>query len=35
MKACGEIVTDLQKVEKVPRALTANFDYIVVAIEEF
>ncbi|GAU22886.1 hypothetical protein TSUD_376970 [Trifolium subterraneum] len=34
MKACGETITDLQKVEKVLRALTANFDYIVVAIEE-
>ncbi|GAU44851.1 hypothetical protein TSUD_112250 [Trifolium subterraneum] len=34
MKACGETIIDLQKVEKVLRALTANFDYIVVAIEE-
>jgi hypothetical protein len=34
MKACGKIVTDLHKAEKVSRALTANFDYIVVAIEE-
>ncbi|GAU25658.1 hypothetical protein TSUD_265850 [Trifolium subterraneum] len=34
MKACGETITGLQKVEKVLRGLTANFDYIVVAIEE-
>jgi hypothetical protein len=34
MKSCGETVSNLQKVEKVLRALTANFDYIVVAIEE-
>jgi hypothetical protein len=34
MKSCGEIISDLQKVEKVLRALTANFDYIVVAIEK-
>ncbi|GAU51473.1 hypothetical protein TSUD_95880 [Trifolium subterraneum] len=33
-KARGETISDLQKVEKVLRALTANFDYIVVAIEE-
>jgi hypothetical protein len=34
MKSCGEIISDLQKVEKVLRALTANFDYIVVTIDE-
>jgi adenylosuccinate lyase len=32
MKSCGETVSDLQKVEKVLRVLTANIDYIVVAI---
>jgi hypothetical protein len=34
MKSCGKTISDLQKMEKVLRALTANFDYIVVAIEE-
>ena len=34
IKAYGETVTDLQKIEKVLRSLTADFDYIVVTIEE-
>jgi hypothetical protein len=34
MKSCGETISDLQKVEKVLRALTTNFDYIVVTIDE-
>ena len=34
MKACGETITGLQKIEKVLRSLTADFDYIVVTIEE-
>ena len=34
MKACGETVTDLQKIEKVLRSLTADFNYIVVKIKE-
>src|ERR1043165_8617724 len=34
MKACGETITDLQKIEKVLRSLTADFDYIVVTIED-
>ena len=34
MKVCGETITDLQKIEKVLRSLIADFDYIVVTIEE-
>lgn len=34
MKACGELITDLQKIKKVLRSLSTNFDYIVVSIEE-
>lgn len=34
MKACGESINDLQKIDKVLRYLTASFDYIVVSIEE-
>ena len=34
MKACGESINDLQKIEKVLRSLTINFDYIVVLIKE-
>lgn len=34
MKACGESITNLQKIDKVLRSLTANFDYIVMYIEE-
>ncbi|XP_050893327.1 uncharacterized protein LOC127099007 [Lathyrus oleraceus] len=34
MKAYGESISDLQKIEKVLRSLTANFNYIVVSIEE-
>ncbi|KAI5405370.1 hypothetical protein KIW84_052232 [Lathyrus oleraceus] len=32
--SCGESINDLQKIEKVLRSLIANFDYIVVSIEE-
>ena len=34
MKEYGESVTDLQKIEKVLRSLTVDFDYIVVTIKE-
>ncbi|XP_050902844.1 uncharacterized protein LOC127115308 [Lathyrus oleraceus] len=34
MKLCGDSISDLQKIEKVLKSLTANFDYIVVSIEE-
>lgn len=34
MKSCGEKTSELQKVEKVLRALPAKFDHIIVAIEE-
>lgn len=34
MKASGESINDLQKIDKVSRSLTANFDYIIVSIEE-
>lgn len=34
MKAHGESINNLQKIEKVLRSLTTNFDYIVVSIEE-
>lgn len=34
MKLCGESINDLQKIEKVLRSMTVNFDYIVVSFEE-
>lgn len=34
MKANDESITNLQKIEKVLRSPTTNFDYIVVSIEE-
>ncbi|XP_050875527.1 uncharacterized protein LOC127079150 [Lathyrus oleraceus] len=34
IKVCGELINYLQNIEKVLRSLTANFDYIVVSIEE-
>lgn len=34
MKACGESINDLQKIEKVLRSLTVNFDYIVIPVKE-
>ena len=34
MKAFGESIKDLQKIEKMLRSLIVNFDYIVVFIEE-
>ncbi|XP_050910070.1 uncharacterized protein LOC127123938 [Lathyrus oleraceus] len=35
IKANGESITDLHKIEKVLRSMIANFGYIVVSIEEF
>jgi hypothetical protein len=35
MKAYGETISDVVKIEKVLRTLTPNFDRIVVAIEEY
>lgn len=34
MKVCGESINDLQKIEKVLRSMIANFNYLVVSIEE-
>lgn len=34
MKVCVELINDLQKIKKVLRSLTVNFEYIVVLIEE-
>lgn len=34
MKSCGEVISEVMKVEKVLRSLTLNFDHIVVAIDE-
>ncbi|XP_058753843.1 uncharacterized protein LOC131627025 [Vicia villosa] len=34
MKACGESINNLQKIEKVLRSMTVNFVYIIVSIEE-
>lgn len=34
MEEYGESITDLQKIEKVLRSLTASFYYIVISIEE-
>lgn len=34
MKSCGDKINELQKVDKVLRALSVKFDHIVVAIEE-
>lgn len=34
MKPCGKKITELQKVEKVSRALISKFDHIVTEIEE-
>lgn len=31
----GESINDLQKIEKMLRFLSTNFDYIIVSIEEF
>lgn len=35
MKVCGKSINDLQKIKKVLRSLTANFDYIVMSIKEY
>jgi phosphopantetheine adenylyltransferase len=35
MKAYGETISDVVKIEKVLRTLTPNFERIVVAIEEY
>lgn len=34
MKVNGESITNLQKIKKVLRSLTVNFDYIVESIED-
>ena len=34
MRTCGETISEQMIVEKVLRSLTAQFDYIVVAIEQ-
>lgn len=34
MKSCGDKINELQKVDKVLRALSVKFDHIVVEIEE-
>jgi len=34
MKACEEVMTDQQIVEKIMRTLSSRFDFIVVAIKE-
>lgn len=35
VKACGESINDLQKIEKVLRSMTIIFYYIAVSLEEF
>jgi len=34
MKAYGETISDLMKIENMPRTFTARVDHIVVAIEK-